>query len=647
MRAFKIGVVADCFRLPIEQAVAKAAELGARGVQVYTVSGAMSPEQLDGAARRTFKDLCARHHVEISALCGDMGGGFRDAAANGQKVSRTKAIIDLAVDLGTSVITTHVGVIPSDVADKAYAVLQAACRQIAEYARGRGVTLAIETGPEKAAVLRRFLDDVDSPGLGVNFDPANLVMVTGDDPVAAVGLLGPRIVHTHAKDGRMNVPCDPHQIYHGGAPHPWSHYFTELPLGKGDVKWDAYLAALEQAGYKGFLTIEREVGDDPAADIASAIAFLRNKIGPPARAQRPAGPRAISDDNRGKETGMPVRIGVIGIGFMGSAHFNIHRANPAAQVVAICDVDKKKLSGDWSSIAGNVAVGGGKVDLAGIKTYENADDLIADPDIDVVDITLPTYLHAQYAIKAMQAGKHVFCEKPMARTSAEARKMLDVAKKTRRKLFIGQCIRFWPGWHEAREIVRSKKYGKVISATFRRLSQLPTWGWQNWLQDNAKSGLCALDMHIHDTDYVLYMFGKPKAVTSHYAGFKKNRIDHIVVAYDYGQGVLVTSEGGWEYKPAFGFTMGFIIHMEKATLTYQLETNKLMLDPASGPAEALPIVAEDGYIREMRHYVDCVINNKQSEICSPASAMETVALVEAEMKSALTGRKVAFKTKKG
>ena len=283
MRPFKIGVVADCLRLPVEQAVAKAAELGVQGVQVYTVSGAMSPEQLDAPARRKFKELCARHGVEISALCGDMGGGFRDPAANPQKISRTCAIIDLAADLGTSVVTTHVGVVPEDSSDPAYGVLRAACGQIADYACAGGVTLAIETGPEKAVTLKRLLDDVNSPGLGVNLDPANLVMIGGDDPVAAARLLGGRIVHTHAKDGRM-VRFDPYAVYHSVAPAMWGDYFTELPLGAGDVKWDAYLAALEQVGYKGFLTIEREVGDDPTADIAAAIAFLRDRIGRPPRA---------------------------------------------------------------------------------------------------------------------------------------------------------------------------------------------------------------------------------------------------------------------------------------------------------------------------------------------------------------------------
>ncbi len=343
---------------------------------------------------------------------------------------------------------------------------------------------------------------------------------------------------------------------------------------------------------------------------------------------------------------MPVKIGVLGIGFMGSAHFNYHRENPAAQVVAIGDIDKKKLSGDWSGIAGNVSVGGGRVNLSGIKTYASADKMIADPEIDVIDITLPTYMHAEYAIKAVQAGKHVFCEKPMARTSAEARQMLAAAKKARRKLFIGHCIRFWPGWWEGHDIIQSGKYGKVISATYRRVSQLPTWGWQNWLQDDAKSGLCALDMHIHDADYILWTFGAPKAVTTHYAGFKKGRLDHVVVSYHYRDGMLVTAEGAWEYKPTFGFNCAFTVGMEKATMVFQLGQDT-MLHLANGKSQALKVVEHDGYYNELHHYVDCIAKNKNSNMVTPASAVQTVELIEAEAKSALTGKRVAFNPRKG
>ena len=280
MRPFRIGIVADCLHLPVQEAVARAAELGAEGVQVYTVRGPMSPRQLDARARAAFAALCRRCGVAISALCGDMGGGFRDAADNPSKVRRTKAILDLAADLGSPVVTTHVGVIPAEPAEPAYGAIRAACAELAEHARARGVALAVETGPETASTLKRLLDDIDSPNLGVNLDPANLVMVVGDDPVAAVRLLAGRIVHTHAKDGRRVAPCDPLEIYHGGLPpEQWPRYFQELPLGQGEVDWPAYLDELERAGYKGFLTIEREVGDNPAADIAEAARFLQAQIG--------------------------------------------------------------------------------------------------------------------------------------------------------------------------------------------------------------------------------------------------------------------------------------------------------------------------------------------------------------------------------
>jgi sugar phosphate isomerase/epimerase len=276
VKTFKIGVIISSFRIPDEQGVLKAAELGAQGIQAYTVSGDMSPEALDAGKRKAFRKLCEDNGLEISALCGDMGGGFRSAADNPEKIAKSKAIVDLAVDLDTNVVTTHIGVVPEDRDDKTRQVMRKACREISDYAADRDVTFAVETGPEKADTLRGFLDDIDSRGLGVNLDPANLVMVVADDPVKAVETLKDYIVHTHAKDGKQLEPCDPVELYHGEP--DWSRYIAEVPLGEGDVDWDAYLAALERIGYDGFLTIEREVGDDPAKDIAAAIAFLKGKM---------------------------------------------------------------------------------------------------------------------------------------------------------------------------------------------------------------------------------------------------------------------------------------------------------------------------------------------------------------------------------
>jgi L-ribulose-5-phosphate 3-epimerase len=285
-RSFKIGVLADCFRLPVREGLKQAGAAGADGVQVYAVQGEVSPEGLDRAARADFRKLCASLRLEISALCGDLGGhGFERAAENPAKVERSKRIVDLAVDLGTRVVTTHIGVVPEDRAAPERRAILAACREFGDYAAGKGVTFAIETGPEPAAVLGGLLDEAGSAGIGVNLDPANLVMVTADDPVAAVETLGRYIVHTHAKDGRQLQPCDAREVYgafaeggFGALEKRMGRLFEEVPLGAGSVDWDRYLAALVRIGYRGYLTIEREVGRDPAADIAAAVGFLRSRI---------------------------------------------------------------------------------------------------------------------------------------------------------------------------------------------------------------------------------------------------------------------------------------------------------------------------------------------------------------------------------
>lgn len=284
MSRFKIGVMVDSLRLPIPEGVRKARELGADGIQVYVVEGDMSAEALDSSRRLEFRALVADSGLEISALCGDLGGhGFQIPAENEVKIRRSQAIVDLAVDLGTTVVTTHIGVIPADSSSPVYRNQLYVCRQLGEYAASRGVAFAIETGPETAKVLAAFLAEVNSPGMGVNLDPANLIMVLNDDPVQAVYDLKDYIKHTHAKDGVQYKPCDPVQVYasfaEGGIEGlNIGELFNELPLGEGKVDWDNYLDALTEIGFNGYLTIEREVGENPAADIKTAVNFLKSKI---------------------------------------------------------------------------------------------------------------------------------------------------------------------------------------------------------------------------------------------------------------------------------------------------------------------------------------------------------------------------------
>lgn len=253
----KIGLISDSFRLPFEESIKAAAKLGVSGVQKYLTTGEFSAENMTPSKIKEIKDIMNSNGLVFSAICGDFGVDFDNPGC----VDRSKKVLDAAKELGCNIVTTHIGHL-YETEDKRMELIRKHARELAEYADSIGSYFAAETGTEKAAVLKSFLDSLGAKGLRVNYDPANLVMVAGDDPVQGVYTLKDYIVHTHAKDGIKT------------GEKTWQ----ELPLGKGGVDFDKYLAALNDIGYIGYLTIEREVGENPAADIGMAVDFLKEKL---------------------------------------------------------------------------------------------------------------------------------------------------------------------------------------------------------------------------------------------------------------------------------------------------------------------------------------------------------------------------------
>ena len=278
----KLGVISDCFKKPMEESIALAGKLGLDGIQMYAVSGDICPDNLLGSPEKinAYKKLLSDNRLAVSALCGDLGGhGFEIYKDNALRIEKTNRIVDLANAFETAVVTTHIGVIPADTQCEKYRIMQDALGECGEYAKAHGVTLAIETGPEIASVLGGFVSSLGG-GVGVNLDPANFVMVTGQDPTEAVYMLKDYIVHTHLKDGKRLMVSDPVLIYkcfaEGGIEAlNVADYFIETPVGEGDVDFKAYIGALKAIGYNGFLTIERETGADPSADIMKAAEYAR------------------------------------------------------------------------------------------------------------------------------------------------------------------------------------------------------------------------------------------------------------------------------------------------------------------------------------------------------------------------------------
>ncbi|MDR0730928.1 MAG: sugar phosphate isomerase/epimerase [Treponema sp.] len=285
---FKIGTLADWFGKGIVEGIRASRRCGAEGVQLYAWNE-FDPRTVKPDLIRAVRDAAGECEQEVTALCGELGGHSLEIAAdNPQKIDYLKRVVDLALELDCRIVTTHIGIVPAGADGEKYALMKGACAEIGAYAASRGTVVAIETGPEPVARLRAFVDacngEAGNRGIGINYDPANLVMVTGDDEVEGVRRAGDAIVHTHAKDGKMNHFAGPEEVYglfaQGGieALSKVSAWFTETPLGQGKVRWLPYLRALREIGYDGYLTIEREVRENAAQDILTAVNFLKDLI---------------------------------------------------------------------------------------------------------------------------------------------------------------------------------------------------------------------------------------------------------------------------------------------------------------------------------------------------------------------------------
>ena len=309
-----------------------------------------------------------------------------------------------------------------------------------------------------------------------------------------------------------------------------------------------------------------------------------------------------------------INVGLLGIGGMGRTHFGCYAHIPGAQVRAICDSSPDKLRGDWSRAKLNLdETQGGQVDLSGIETYSEFDALLADSTLDLIDICLPTPLHAPMAIAAMRAGKHVFCEKPMAMSEAECQQMEAVARETGKQLMIGHCLRYWPQYVAAHEIIAGGEYGRVVSASFHRSSGAPG----GWMMNGAQSGGAVLDMHIHDVDAALWWFGTPDSIAAD--GIIQGDLPLSVDAvWRYTDGPLLSLHGSWD--PHGGpFRMAFRVVMERASLLFDSLLGKFQL-LREGEAHDLDVPEESAYQNELSDFVRLLSEGGEPVRVTPQSS---------------------------
>ena len=337
---------------------------------------------------------------------------------------------------------------------------------------------------------------------------------------------------------------------------------------------------------------------------------------------------------------MVVKVGIIGMGFMGRMHLSAYLKLPNAKVVAFADVDKAKREGTGAG-AGNLGDTGFQLDAGSFeKVYQSGFDLIDDPDVELVDICVPTRDHKDLFVAAVKARKNVLSEKPMAVRPVHIKAMVAAAANTDRAVMIAQCIRFWPAYVLLKQYVSTNKLGRCRSLILRR--QGGRGLWSPWYFKAAFSGGAIYDLHVHDTDYLNFLFGKPTAVSSvgSTGGTTDKGVDHVVTNYYYPKRKVgaVTAIGAWHQHKTWPFFMGYTAVFARGTLDFDIQRPQPVMLYTDQSAEEVKVAATDGWFEEIQYMVDCVAKGAQPALCPIASTEITMKIVQAEVRSIKSGK---------
>jgi len=336
-----------------------------------------------------------------------------------------------------------------------------------------------------------------------------------------------------------------------------------------------------------------------------------------------------------------VNVAVVGLGFMGITHLKAYQRIESARLVTVCDAVRLPVNGVLAGVSGNIS-GADAINLGrDLKVCRQLEEVLADPAVELVDLCVPTPLHAPQAVAALQAGKHVICEKPLARNSTLARDIVNAAKSAKGFFMPAMCMRFWPGWAWLKELAKKSTYGKILAARFRRVSAPPGWSRDSYFK-GADSGGALLDLHIHDTDFVQFLFGRPSSVFSTGVSRFSGAIDHVVTQYKVANVATVYAEGSWLLTQGFG--MSYTVMFERATLDFDSArgADALRVDEEGQPSRVVKSEGPDGYGGELRHMIQAIQSGQPPAVVTAQDGLSAVEICEAEEKSVNTGQVVAL-----
>lgn len=290
------------------------------------------------------------------------------------------------------------------------------------------------------------------------------------------------------------------------------------------------------------------------------------------------------------------------MGGISGAHIPVWESMEDVELTALCDIRQERMEPYPEK-----------------HHYTKLDEMLKNEKLDILDICLPTYLHADYAVRAMEKGIHVLCEKPVSLKSEDVERVYSTAHRMQVSFMVAHVLRFWPEYMLLKELYDTQKYGKLLSGYMSRVSQTPPWSWDNWMKDENRSGLVPFDLHIHDLDFLVYAFGKPEKVNSN--RIKRSEQDCINAVYEYPE-FYIETESAW-YAGAYPFEARYRFQFEKAVVSF--ENGKCMIyeengqitdltEGATGDTGDINLPKSDAYGNEIRYFTDCVLEKKFPEV---------------------------------
>ncbi len=331
-----------------------------------------------------------------------------------------------------------------------------------------------------------------------------------------------------------------------------------------------------------------------------------------------------------------VNIGIVGMGFMGTTHYQAAKGLKDARVHAIVTRDPKKKKGDWSDVKGNLGTGGGQEDLTGVSVYDSLDELLADDQVQLVDVCLPSPMHKDAVIRALKAGKDVLVEKPIALELEDADAMVAAAQESGGKLMVGHVLRFFPEFAYLKERVESGEFGALNALHLKRVIAQSNWRTNERANDN---GGIVIDLFVHDADYVQYIAGVPQRVFA--SGVQNNfgHIAYVTTHFIFEGGPTISGHCGGIAVESIPFEHGFDAYFERATVSFN-SSGSLRIYTPEGEVEEAAVGKVDSFRDQLQYAVETVAGRADGSKLSAESARNSLRLCHAAAESVRRGAPV-------